>query len=255
MSSLTHPSNIVLLSFSLALVPAFIFWVGRQERLSRPALIPNSLWGNVAFCSICLMLLLSWSALNTLEWFSSLFFQRVQHLSALETSLRFLPNAIFGAILNVSTGLIAHKFRADYLVTCTSLLSAGAPLLMALINPDWPYWYGAFWAMLLSPMSSDVLFTVAALVITSVFPDQTQALGGAVFQTIAQFGVSLGLAITASISSSTTEHSSYAIKDSPDALMKGYRVTFWITFCWMLLACTIGGLGLRKAGKVGLKRD
>ena len=255
MASLKDAPNIVLLSLSLALVPAFIFWVGRQERLSRPALIPNSLWENVAFSSICVMLLLSWSALNAVEWFCSLFFQKVQHLSALETSLRFLPNAIFGAVLNIGTGLIAHKFRADYLVSITSLFSAGSPLLMALINPDWSYWYGAFWAMLLSPMSSDVLFTVAALVITSVFPDQTQALGGAVFQTVAQFGVSLGLAVTASISSSVTERSNYAFKDSPDALMTGYRVTFWVTFGWMMVACAIGVLGLRKAGKVGLKKD
>lgn len=190
-----------------------------------------------------------------MEWFSTLFFQDVQHLSALQTSLRFLPNVIIGAILNVGTGLVAHKFRADYLVTITSLLSAGSPLLMALINPDWPYWYSAFWAMCLSPVSSDVLFTVSALVITSVFPDKTQALGGAVFQTVAQFGTSLGLAVTASISSSVTKNSKFMVKNSPDALMAGYRVTFWVSFAWMLMACAIGGLGLRKAGKVGLKKD
>ena len=109
--------------------------------------------------------------------------------------------------------------------------------------------------MLLSPVSVDVLFTVSALVITSVFTDKTQALGGAVFQTIAQFGTSLGLAITASISSSVTNRSGYTVKDSPDALLTGYRVTFWVCFGWMLLACVISGLGLRKVGKVGLKRE
>ena len=99
------------------------------------------------------------------------------------------------------------------------------------------------------------MFTVAALVITDVFPEKTQALGGAVFQTLAQFGTSLGLAIMASISTSVTDHSEYKVKTSPEALMKGYRVSFWVSFGWMLLACVIGGLGLRRIGKVGLKRE
>ena len=99
------------------------------------------------------------------------------------------------------------------------------------------------------------MFTVAALVITDVFPEKTQALGGAVFQTLAQFGTSLGLAIMASISTSVTDHSEYKVKMSPEALMKGYRVSFWVSFGWMLLACVIGGLGLRRIGKVGLKRE
>ena len=58
------------------------------------------------------------------------------------------------------------------------------------------------------------MFTVAALVITDVFPEKTQALGGAVFQTLAQFGTSLGLAIMASISNSVTDHSEYKVKTS-----------------------------------------
>ena len=109
--------------------------------------------------------------------------------------------------------------------------------------------------MLIAPLSADVLFTVAALVVTSAFPDRMQALGGAVFQTIAQFGTSFGLAIMASISSSVTEHSGYGIKSSPQALMEGYRVTFWVSFGWILLACAIGAVGLRKVGKVGMKRE
>ena len=100
-----------------------------------------------------------------------------------------------------------------------------------------------------------VLFTVAALVVTSAFPDKTQALGGAVFQTLAQFGTSLGLAIMASISSSVTAQSGIPSKTSPAALMAGYRVTFWVSFGWVLLAVIFGGVGLRKAGKVGLKRE
>lgn len=90
-----------------------------------------------------------------MEYFSSLFFQEVQHLSALETALRFLPAVISGAALNIWTGFYAHRFRADYLVATTTMVSAASPLLMALINPAESYWYSAFWAMLLGPLSAD----------------------------------------------------------------------------------------------------
>lgn len=100
-----------------------------------------------------------------------------------------------------------------------------------------------------------MLFTVSNLVITDVFPEESHALAGAVFNTVTQFGTSVGIAIMAVISSSVTKQSEYAAKGSPEALMKGYRATFWTAFGWMLLAFSIGALGLRKVGKVGLKKD
>ena len=65
-------TNVALLSISAALVPAFIFWVGRQEKLHKPALIPNSIWKNKAFTTICLMVLLSFAVMQTMELFVSL---------------------------------------------------------------------------------------------------------------------------------------------------------------------------------------
>lgn len=73
-------------------------------------------------------------------------FQNVQHLSALESSIRFLPSIVVGVALELTTGFFVHKLSAQYLVMGSALLSAGAPLLMALIDADWPYWYDAFFA-------------------------------------------------------------------------------------------------------------
>ncbi|KAL8721628.1 MAG: hypothetical protein Q9225_001717 [Loekoesia sp. 1 TL-2023] len=278
--NLKATANVILLVISLALVPIFVLWMSYQEKNSRPALIPNSIWKNTAFTSICIVQLLSWAVLNVMEFYSSLFFQEVQNLSSLQTALRFLPNVVSGAAFNICTGFYAHKFQAGYLVSITTLLSSLAPLLMALTNPTWSYWYTAFWAMLILPVSADeshrsysarfikwlrnsandcyllkVLFTVAALIVTSAFPDRTQALAGGVFQTLAQFGNSLGLAIMASISSSVTERSNIPAKTSPAALLARYRVAFWVSLGWVLFAVVIGSLGLRKAGHIGLKRE
>jgi len=100
-----------------------------------------------------------------------------------------------------------------------------------------------------------VIFTVGIILVSEVFPESTQALGGAVFNTVAQFGQSIGLGIVGIISNTVTENSAYADKSSPEALLIGYHAGFWMCFGWMVLSCFIGVYGLRNIGKVGLKRD
>lgn len=82
-------------------------------------------------------------------------FQEVQRLCAIQAALRFLPNVIIGIVLNLATGLLVHRLHANHLVLVTTVLSAGSPLLMAIIDPKWSWWYCAFWAVLLGPLSAD----------------------------------------------------------------------------------------------------
>ena len=135
-------TNITLLVLSLLLAPAFIAWMHRREKASKPALIPNSIWKKRAFTTICLMVLLSTAVMNCMELFSSLFFQEVQGLSALQASLRILPNMLLGIATNFATGYFINRVPAIYAVLISSGLCAGAPLLMAVIkNPQSsPYW-------------------------------------------------------------------------------------------------------------------
>lgn len=67
-----HPQNITLLCIAVLEIPAFVVWMHRQKSLGRPALIPNSLWKNAAFTAICIMVLLSWAVVQSMEWFLSL---------------------------------------------------------------------------------------------------------------------------------------------------------------------------------------
>lgn len=254
-SYIGHADIISLLTVSLTLIPVFVFWVGRQERLQKPALIPNSLWRKLPFTSMCLMVLLSYAVMQTMELFCGLFWQEVQLLSPHQASIRFLPSMVLAALLNLVTGLIVDKFPVIYLVLISSALGAVGPLLMAINTPSWPYWYAAFPAQFFEPLSPDVIFTVGIVFISEVFPDQTQALAGAVFNTVAQFGQAIGLALIGVVSDSVTQNSKYADKSSPGALLAGYRAGFWTCTGWMILTCFIGALGLRKSGRVGLKRD
>lgn len=104
-------------------------------------------------------------------------------------------------------------------------------------------------------MSADVLFCVGLIIVSEVFPDDTQALGAAVFNTAGQFGQAIGLALIGVVSESSTQKSGYTDKTSPQALLEGYRAGFWTLCGWMLLICVTALIGLRKVNKVGLKRE
>lgn len=97
-----------------------------------------------------------------------------------------------------------------------------------------------------------MLFTVSNLVISNAYPQDVQSLAGGVFNEVAQFGNSVGLAVTAAIAASVTEHSKL---DPTDALLQGYRAAFWTIFGATATVVVITFFGLKKAGRVGSKED
>jgi nitrate/nitrite transporter NarK len=237
------------------LLVAFVLWVGRQERLNRPALIPNSLWRHKVFSCICFNVFCIWAAFNAFEQYLNFFFQDVQHISPLGASLRFLPGVLSGAVADIIIGLIVHSIRGDWIVIMTTVPTVIASLLMIVVNPAWSYWACIFIADFLNPIGADGIFTVSNLLITSMFPPKTQGIAGGVFNTVSQTGKSVGLALTALIANEVTAHSRHVDKQSPDALLEGYRAAFG--FCLALAVCSLGisVWGLGKIGKVGRKTD
>jgi len=166
-----------------------------------------------------------------------------------------LPSLLVGFIVQLAIGLIIHRTSPYLLVLIALLLSAGAPILMALISARWPYWYAAFPAQLLSPLACDVLFPIGLLAVSEGFPSHTQALAGAVFNTLAQFGMSFGLTVMALVAAAVTKGEEGQGKGKREELLAGYRAAFWTAFVLSGLACLIGAFGLRRMGKVGLKVD
>lgn len=188
-------------------------------------------------------------------------FQEIQNTGTLITSLQLLPNVAVGVAIGLSCGLFVDRVAAGWLVSIASVLCACAPLMMALMSPDWTYWYMAFWAQALSPVSVAVLVTVGMLIVSDVFPDESQALAGAVFNTVANFGLSFGVGICQLVALGVTKnngqasHGAEAQLPQGDTLLRGYRASFWTMHAFMILCAVIALAGLRRIGKVGLKRD
>lgn len=73
-SNIRQPASITILLLSVALIPVFILWEGRRERLRQPALIPNSLWRSATFTSVCLTVLFSNAVAAAMEVYCSLLY-------------------------------------------------------------------------------------------------------------------------------------------------------------------------------------
>jgi predicted MFS family arabinose efflux permease len=139
-SSISQPSNLVLLLLAISLIPTFICWVSRQEKLGRPAIIPNSLWKNRTFTTICIAVFFTWGSFNAMETFMSFYFQDVRKYSATQTSIYFLPAPIAGVICNLAMGYLVQRVPANWLVTIGCVASLGAPLVMINATTDSIYW-------------------------------------------------------------------------------------------------------------------
>lgn len=101
-----------------------------------------------------------------------------------------------------------------------------------------------------------MLYTISNLIIADAFPGSKQSLAGGVFNTVSQIGNSVGLTVGAVIAATVTGGDHDQIEDlSPAALMKGFRATFWACFASIALVVLVSLFGLRKSGKVGLKKD
>lgn len=259
---LIQPGNLTILVLAAVCLAAFVFWVIRQEKLGRVAMVPPKLFRSDPsapnrarnFTSVCICVFFTWAVFNAYQYFTTLYFQRLQGLSALEASIRFIPMVVSGAAINIATGFLVNRVSANILCIGAAAASAIAPLLMAVASPSWSYWTAPFIATALIPVSADTLFTVSNLVITSIFPSKMHGLAGGVFNTISQIGMSVGLAATAVISNSVSEHE-LKHSDSKTAMDKGYTATYWTCFGAAVMIIVLSWWGLRNIGKIGLKKE
>lgn len=153
--NILQPQNIVLLVISVLLLPAFSLWVRRQVKREKAALIPNALWQNLPFLFICMAMFFTWAAFNAFQYISTLFFQDVQNISALQAAIRFLPMAVVGVLTNIIAAHLVAKVNVNMLLGVTAVITAVSPILMAIASPEWTYWTAAFVAITLSPINGD----------------------------------------------------------------------------------------------------
>lgn len=184
-----------------------------------------------------------------------MYLQDVRDMSALTTSLYFIPAPVCGALMNAAIGVLLPYLRPSLAVPLGCVVSSVAPLLLAaLCRVDGPgYWGAVFQAMALNPLGADLIYTIANMVVTAAFPAKTQALAGGVFNMLAQIGKSVGIATTVVVTRQVTTMAEGT--STKEALLRGYKAGWWYNCALGFASVAVSFWGLRGVEKLGVKKE
>lgn len=100
--------------------------------------------------------------------------------------------------------------------------------------------------------SNSVLCTISNQIIADALPKSKESQAGDVFNSISKVGNSVGLGIAAVISSSVSAGA--PVRDE-SAVMKGYQTMYYVCITPFSIVAILSGIGLRRTGRVGMKRE
>lgn len=256
----------VLIVVSVVLIVLFVFWQRHRERVGNPPpLLKVSVFRSGKFSAAMVIMALFFSSFNGFLVYATYYFQDYQGLSALQTTLRFIPTGVSGVI----TATIVSQFIAripTYMILLFGnfCVSVSSLLFAAPIPPTTSYFAYGLPAMILSVLGADTTWPSLTLYTSHALPQADQALGGALVNSMGQVGRSIGLAIATAIQTSVmARQRGLAVEDSgpvkvhDDASLKGIQAANWFHFAlgvtsMGIVACFFRGSGI--VGKAGVKK-
>ncbi|KAL3422157.1 efflux transporter [Phlyctema vagabunda] len=242
------PALMVVSVLMLACFAAWEYYL--EQSTTRTPLMSVAVFKKKTF-SICLVImLLFWPAFNNFLVFATYFYQDYQHLSPIQTTVRFIPSGIVGIAASLITGKIMHRVSASVLLAAGTACTAIACLLFAVPIPaSTTYWAYGFEGIVISVFGADVIYPSIQVVISHSLPQHEQALAGAIVDTAAQVGKALGLSLASTIFTAVQERG----KKQPPQLMSVHAAQYFGFACCttcMILAI----VGLRGLGRIGNDR-
>jgi predicted MFS family arabinose efflux permease len=270
-------------SLILVCVILFMIFVGwewwLEHKTQNEPLMRLSLWNHRGFTMSMIVTGFFWASFNNYMVYATFLYvflplirvlvlikcsyQDFLHLSPIATTLRFLPTGIGGALITVVSGYLLSRVPGQHLLlvgaTCTAFSSV---LMAAPIPPETSYWAFGFEAMVLAVMGADTIYPCLSLYTTSSMPMKDQALAGGIFNTVAQVGRAIGLALVTAVDVSVREGGGNVLGDLPPNKNKkdnleewvelaGIRTSQWVNVGFALIALVAVIYGLRNIGKVG----
>ncbi|KAF7302552.1 MFS domain-containing protein [Mycena chlorophos] len=254
----------------------FIFYERYREARGLSVIVPMNIW-NVKLASVLGTLFFSMWSFNLMIYYSTLYYQQINLLTPLQTAVRYIPMTIAGFLVNLIAGSIMNRVQGQPLILVGVLGSIVAPIIFATLNVHGSYWTTMFLVMVIT-VGPDVVYPVGNLYLSTVFDDDSQALAAGLFaiamrvsqfshqynivssqHTHKQLGTSLGLAVTSSIATATSQNYQHAhaqlVATSPEVLMVGYRAAGWTLMAAGIVAFGIAAFGLRGIGIVGRAKE
>ncbi|KAF2493130.1 MFS general substrate transporter [Lophium mytilinum] len=256
----------VLIVVSILLIGLFVVWQWWLEmKTARRPLMKVSIFNNLKFSAAMVTMLLFFASFNNYLIFATYFFQEYQGLSAIQTTLRFIPTGVCGVLVAFVTANILSRIRGNYILIFGTLATSISALLFAVpIPPHTIYWAWSFPAMILAVCGADTVYPSLTLFTAHALPQEDQALGGALVNAVGQVGRAIGLAIGTAVQTAVVANRrGIQIKDvgrdglsnkHDVAYLDGLRAAEWFDFALGIAACAVAGFAMKNTGILGAKK-
>jgi EmrB/QacA subfamily drug resistance transporter len=170
-----------------------------RERTALAPLVPAGFLRNRTRVTSNVSAVLFASVFFTVFFLLTLYFQQVEHYSAIRTGMAYLP---FGIVISVGIGLasqLAPKIGVKPLFCAGALLFAGGVLLLSRITVHGSYWTHAFPAMVVMSLGSGINFAAFGIASVHQVSGEDASLASGIQNTAQQVGGAVGLAVLASL--------------------------------------------------------
>ncbi|KAG1789251.1 major facilitator superfamily domain-containing protein [Suillus plorans] len=270
------PYIITLLIVGIIMVLLFLLWERYLEQgIDDPSRAPSawrppplmslSLWtrakGRMAV--VLVIAFLNWSGFMSWSFWVQLYYQDYLLLSPIDTMLRFIPMFVVGCLCNVLVAMFVGKLPLIVFAVSGTLLTASAAVLFALIDPTVTYWAFGFPSAVLVVFGADFVYSSGTIFIAKIALPHERSVAGAMFQTMAQLGIAVGLAVSTLVFNIVVKNESADVgvtlnsagTNAPrSAQLKGYRSAQWTCASFALMAALLAALCLHGVGIVGDKK-
>ncbi|KAI1174883.1 major facilitator superfamily transporter [Nemania sp. FL0916] len=190
-----------LIVVALILLGVFYAWQWYQEnRTSRRPLIKVSIFSNLRFTTGLVIMALFFAGFNNFLVYATYFFQDYQGLGPLQTTLRFIPTGVTGALVAFIVSRLISRVPTWILLVCANAAMSISCLLFAVPLPrNTSYFAFGLPAFILSVIGADITWPCMTLFTSKSLPQEDQALGGGLINASAGVGRAIGLAIDTAI--------------------------------------------------------
>ncbi|CAJ2513031.1 Uu.00g011500.m01.CDS01 [Anthostomella pinea] len=250
----------LLVVVALLLIGMFVAWQWYQEKhTTKKPLMKVSVFKNSRFCAAMIIMALFFAAFNDFLIYATYFFQDYQGLSALQTTLRFIPTGVAGVITAFVVSRLISRVPTWILLVIGNLAVSMSCLLFAVpISNGTSYFAFGLPAFILSVIGADITWPSLTLFTSKCLSQDDQALGGALINSMGQIGRAIGLAITTAIQTAvmaqergvSVEESTKILVGDP-ASLSGLRAANWFSFALAVCCIVVVVVFFRGTGIVG----
>ncbi|KZL64581.1 major facilitator superfamily transporter [Colletotrichum tofieldiae] len=256
----TTPWITVLIVVSFIVITVFWFWQRHLEfNTDRLPLMKTSIFHSGKFCAALAIMGLFFASFNNFLIFATYFYQDYQAKSILTTTLYFLPTGIGGILVAWAAAFLISRVPTYLLLVCGNVSVSIACLLFATPIPtSTSYFAYGLPAMVLSVIGADMAWPTLILFVSKALPQEDQALGGALVNSVGQVGRSIGLAISTAVQTAImakarglSVENAGPVEEWDQPSLDGLRAANWMNFALGITSLTIVILFFRGSEIVG----